>query len=285
VTAQQILVVVNPARAEAIAAARQTAAWAARAGWSVRMPSEDAVLCDLVATTWSEGSATDFALAVSLGGDGTMLRTVDLVAGADVPILGVNIGQLGYLTEIEPTALEGALDRFVAGDHGIERRMLLEVVVAADGGAPERYLALNEAVLEKTSTGQTVRLDVDIDGRPFTPYETDGLIVATPTGSTAYAFSVRGPIVAPTHRLVLLTPVSPHMLFDRTLVLEPDTELRLEVDGHRAAALSIDGRARLVLEPGRTVTCKAAREEVHLVTFAPRDFHSILKAKFGLADR
>jgi len=282
----ELLVVINPARSEAIDAARRTADWAASVGWTVRLPAEDAALCDLPNTSWTDvPPAGDFALAVSLGGDGTMLRTVDLLGGAPVPILGVNIGQLGYLTEIEPPALEESLARVVSGDFGIERRMLLEVLVDTDGTDAERYLALNEAVLEKTSTGQTVRLDVDIDGRPFTPYETDGLIIATPTGSTAYAFSVRGPIVAPTHRLVLLTPVSPHMLFDRTLVLEPDTELRLEVDGHRSAALSIDGRPRLVLDPGRVVRCRAADEEVHLVTFVPRDFHNILKAKFGLADR
>ena len=168
---------------------------------------------------------------MSLGGDGTMLRTVDLVSGAGVPILGINVGQLGYLTDIEPDDLGAALDRFLAGEGTIEERMLLTVRVERAGQAPTEHVAFNEAVLEKTPMGHTVRLAVEVDGEFFTTYAADGLIVATPTGSTAYAFSVRGPIVAPTHRALMLTPVSPHMLFDRTLVLDPGAELRLDGAG------------------------------------------------------
>jgi NAD+ kinase len=146
-------------------------------------------------------------------------------------------------------------------------------------------VALNEAVIEKTYGGRTVRLDVSFDGAPFTPYTADGLIVATPTGSTAYAFSARGPIIAPTHRAMLLTPVSPHMLFDRSLVLEPDDHLRIEVAGDRSATLAVDGVIVTELGSGDAVLCTAAPEPARLVTFGPRDFHRILKAKFGLADR
>jgi NAD+ kinase len=126
---------------------------------------------------------------------------------------------------------------------------------------------------------------VEVDGEFFTTYAADGLIVATPTGSTAYAFSVRGPIVAPTHRALMLTPVSPHMLFDRTLVLDPGAELRLTVQGHRAATLSVDGRNLGELGEGDAVVCTAAARSARLVTFGPRDFLRILKAKFGLNDR
>jgi NAD+ kinase len=211
-----------------------------------------------------------------------MLRAVQLVAAEGVAVLGVNLGQLGYLTEIEPTALWDALDRFVAGDFAIEERMLLQVTVV---GRDLELLALNEAVLEKTPSGHTVRLDVQIDGREFTPYAADGLIVATPTGSTAYNLSARGPIVAPTHRAMVLTPVSPHMLFDRSLVLEPDTVLRLTVSGHRAAALAVDGRVIDELTPGDAIDCTASVHRGRLVVFGPRDFHRILKAKFRLSDR
>jgi NAD+ kinase len=133
--------------------------------------------------------------------------------------------------------------------------------------------------------GHTVRIGVQFDGDYFTTYAADGLIVATPTGSTAYSFSARGPILDPGLRAMVLTPVSPHMLFDRSLVLAPDLEVRLEVLGHRPATLSLDGQNVGDLLPGDAVVCTASPTVARLVTFGPRDFHRILKTKFGLPDR
>jgi NAD+ kinase len=144
---------------------------------------------------------------------------------------------------------------------------------------------LNEAVLEKVRTGRLARLAVDINGTYFTTYAADGVIVATPTGSTAYSFSARGPIVSPRHRCLLLTPVSPHMLFDRSLVLDAEEELRFRVVEERSVALTLDGMVRGELHAGDTVTCSGGPRPARVVTFGPRDFHQILKAKFGLADR
>jgi NAD+ kinase len=231
-----------------------------------------------------------------------MLRTFDLVAAEGVPVVGVNVGQLGYLTEVEPPGLRMALKRFLAGSYEVEERMLLRIEidtarplaeVVPEGAAgrrghrgdPTSYLALNETVLEKTPMGHTVRLGVSIDGEMFTPYAADGLIVATPTGSTAYAFSARGPIVEPTHRCLLMTPVSPHMLFDRSLVLAPDARVRIEVLGDRPATLSVDGHNLGTLHRGDAVTTTAAAATARFVTFGPRNFLRILKSKFGLADR
>jgi NAD+ kinase len=205
-----------------------------------------------------------------------------MVAADGVPVIGVNVGQLGYLTEVEPEGLRMALKRFLAGSYEVEERMLIETTVDTSDG---RYLALNETVLEKTPMGHTVRLGVSVDGDFFTPYAADGLIVATPTGSTAYALSARGPIVAPTHRCLLLTPVSPHMLFDRTLVLDPTASVRIEVLGQRAATLSVDGRTLATLQQGDAIVCTAAAVAARLVMFGPRDFLRILKSKFGLSDR
>ena len=222
---------------------------------------------------------------VSLGGDGTMLRAVDLVADDDVPVLGINLGQLGYLTEVEPSGLRMAVKRFLSGAYSIEERMRLDVELRRAGAAPERQRALNEAVVEKSVPGHTVRLEVELDGRPFTSYVADGLVLATPTGSTAYAFSVRGPIVDPQHRAVLLAPVAPHMLFDRTLVLRPDCEVAVTVGGVRSAGVSVDGREGAPLEPGDSVRCTAADRPARLVTFGGSDFHSVLREKFGLSER
>jgi NAD+ kinase len=186
---------------------------------------------------------------------------------------------------VEPGELSRSLERFFAGEHRIEERMLLSVRLPQGASEDREWVALNEAVLERTAAGHTVRLGVDLDGDFFTTYEADALIVATPTGSTAYSLSARGPIVAPDHRAILLTPVSPHMLFDRTLVLNADEVVRLEVQGHRPATLSIDGQPVLDLADCEAIECKASPHAARLVSFGTRDFHQILKAKFGLADR
>jgi NAD+ kinase len=274
--------VIHTARPAAVEHARDTAAWLAERGHRVRVPDVDADATGLTAWACAEHElADDLDLALSFGGDGTMLRAVDLLAADDVPILGVNVGHLGYLTQAEPDQIVPALERVLAGNYEIEERMMLSVAI--NGEAPPRT-ALNELVVEKVASGHTVRLAVVINDRFFTTYAADGMIVATPTGSTAYSLSARGPIVSPTHRALLLTPVAPHMLFDRTLVLDASETIRLEILGPDAS-LSVDGRASGTLHTGQSVVCTAGPHSARLVTFGGRDFHQILKAKFGLADR
>ena len=263
--------------------------WLVERGHSVRLPAGDAELAGLEPLACADGGlTTDLDLAVSLGGDGTMLRAVDLVSDDQVPVLGVNLGQLGYLTEIEPPALPGALEQFLEGGSSLEERMRLSVEVDAPSWAeagPIRYPALNEAVLGKTPTGQIVRLDVVVDAERFAIYSADGVIVATPTGSTAYAWSAGGPIVDPDHTALLLTPVAPHMLFDRTLVLDPSETVDIAVAGFRTAELAVDGQIVATLADGDVVTCRPAPEMAHFIRLSPHHFHQILKSKFGLADR
>jgi NAD+ kinase len=284
-----VLLVAHHDRIEAAALARLAATWLTDRGHSAWMTPEDAEpleLLDLV----SERRPDSAGLALSLGGDGTMLRAVKMLGGAGVPIIGVNAGLLGYLTEVEPPALIGALQRWDAGSEAgewqIEERMMLDVALNRLGSEQsESWTALNEGVVEKREAGHTVRLLVRIDGAPFTSYAADGLIIATPTGSTAYSLSARGPVVSPKHRALLLTPVSPHMLFDRSLVLDPDEEVEIEVIGYRAAALSIDGQTVATLAEGDTVAVRASASVARFVRFGQRRFHQILKTKFGLSDR
>jgi NAD+ kinase len=238
----------------------------------------------------SDRSPAEADLAISLGGDGTMLRAIKSVAAFDVPVIGVNVGLLGYLTEVEPPSLQTALERWARGPQGgewrVEERMMLQLAVRAAGSdTSHTHIALNEGVIEKFEAGHTVRVAVAIDGAPFTSYAADGMILATPTGSTAYSMSARGPVVSPRHRAILVTPVSPHMLFDRTLVLDPDETVSVEVIGHRTAILSIDGQEAARLSEGDTVTATAAPRSARFVRFGERRFHQVLKAKFGLADR
>lgn len=272
-----VLVVAHHERPEAHRLASEAAAWLARHGHRSWTP-DDAPM-DTVAD-----------LVLTLGGDGTMLRAVGLLDGAPVPLLGVNLGRLGYLTEIEADQLESALERFIAGrDLGqwhLDERMMLSVRV--DGPTGESlgsWRALNEAVVEKRESGRTVALLVRIDGERFTSYAADGLIVSTPTGSTAYSLSARGPVVSPKHRAILVTPVAPHMLFDRSLVLDPSETVEIEVLDGDAASVVVDGRHVWDLAPHARVRCVPATETARFVRFGTHHYHQVLKAKFGLLDR
>ncbi len=294
---KQFGLIVHEGRHDASASAVELAAWLRAEGHGVRVATGDAVPRELAdARVEDDAFADGLDLAVSLGGDGSMLRAIELLGDGPVPVLGVNHGQLGYLTEVEPALARPAIERWLAGDFQIECRMMVSVhVEPAPSGPGEREAQLisaamsdhgvNEVVLERAQGASTIRLGVSIDGAFFTSYAADGLIVATPTGSTAYAFSARGPIVDPLHRSLQLTPVSPHMLFDRTLVLAPESQIRLEVQGHRRTALSVDGRSIGLLGEGDAVICTASPRTARLVTFGPRSFHQVLKYKFGLNDR
>ena len=283
---QCIGIVPHPSRTRAHDLAKRIVAWAEVHGVAVRVPEPEAHEANLASYAVAADAFSDgLDVALSVGGDGTMLRTVNLVSPAGVPVLGVNAGQLGYLTEVEPDDLESALDRLHRGDFTLTERMTLTVEVTSAGPAAGAWCALNEAVIEKSQPGRMVRLDVAIDDVAFTTYAADGVIVATPTGSTAYAFSAGGPIVSPALDCILLAPVSPHMLFDRALVLDASQRLALTVADEREPALIIDGRELGVLGAQDVVRCSAGANPARLVTFGPRDFHQILKTKFGLSDR
>ena len=279
-----VAVVAHHEQSTARALAEQAAMWCTAHDVLFWMPFDDAAALDL-GPCGSERPIADADLVLSLGGDGTILRSVRLLEGAPVPVLGVNLGSLGYLTQVEPDRLTDSLDRFgsgsEAGEWTLDCRMMLDVAV--NGDVVGR--ALNEAVVEKAESGHTVRLLARIDGEPFTYYAADGLIVATPTGSTAYSLSARGPVVSPRHRAMLLTPVSPHMLFDRTLVLDPSEIIEIEVSGHRVAELVLDGQTVTALDDGDVVACTPSDSTANFVRFGNERYHQILKAKFGLADR
>jgi NAD+ kinase len=286
VTTRRVGIVPHPDRAVAADLTKHAAARLAEHGIEVRVPGPDADgggLGRLAAAPAEFADGLD--LVISLGGDGTMLRAVDVSYEAGVPVLGVNVGQMGYLTEIEPADFDVALDRIVAGDYEVAERMVLQIDVESAGPARGRWFALNEMVLEKEHSGRLARLAVEVNGTDFTTYVADGVIVATPTGSTAYSFSARGPIVSPRLRCLLLTPVSPHMLFDRSLVLAAEETVRFGVNDDRSVVLTADGRELGELAAGDSVSCTGGPLPARIVTFGPRDFHQILKAKFGLADR
>ena len=280
---------VHPERPDALALATDTASWLTERGHVARIlqfSGPDRV-CE--AGSDVELDDVDFAgttVAVSMGGDGTFLRVVRLAATEDVPVLGVNFGRLGYLPDLLPDQVRGALTKVFEGKAVIEARCALDVAISdrSVGNGKRAFLALNEVVIEKIDFGHTVRLATSVDGEEALTYSADGLIVATPTGSTAYNLSAGGPILAPTLRAMVLTPVAPHFSLDRSLVLTEDQEVTVKIAPDRAGVLVIDGQEIGRMQPGDTVTCTVAERPVRVVRNEPQTFGGILRFRL-LADR
>lgn len=274
--------VVHAGRPTAARAADRTVAWLEAHGHRGRLLRIDGP--DGAFPPPAAGSPPD-DLVVSLGGDGTMLRSVGLACAAGTPVLGVNFGTLGYLTVVEPDDIVPALQRFLAGDYTIESRMTLDVSVGSDDGAapPATHSVLNDVVLARPGGGHTVRVSVALNGAPFLSYAADAVIMTTPTGSTAYNLSARGPIASPRTRVQIITPVAPHSLFDRSLVLDASEEVTIAPVADTVADLVVDGYGVGSVKPGQHVTSRGGAHDAHFVTFGDRPFEAVLKRKFNLA--
>lgn len=221
-------------------------------------------------------------LVVSLGGDGTMLRAAQLAHASDVPLLGVNMGALGYLSETDGPHVREALDRILNDDFKIEERMMLSCEVV-DGAEDSSFVGLNEVLVDRSGRHRLVRLRVKIGGESLAAFSADGVIVATPTGSTAYALSAGGPIVAPATRCLVLVPVSAHMIFSPPFVLSDDEVVEIGVDGsEEGASVSLDGAIGRDLAPGAIVTVRRHERPLRLVRIEGPGFIERLRVKLNL---
>ena len=229
-------------------------------------------------------AATDIDLAISFGGDGTFLRAAHLCRDAEVPVLGVNLGRLGFLAEVERHDLGPALRALAAGQFRVEERATLTMeAFDPDGHLLSRDWALNEVAVEKTARQRLLLVDVHLDGTFFARVPADALILATATGSTAYALSAGGPIVSPRVAATLVVPVAPHSLFDRTMVAGPEEAVRVELLEDQAPGLATcDGREPVALPPGSTVTVVGGGRPVLLARVGLIDFPTLVRRKFGL---
>ena len=245
---------------------------------------KDADLAQLAPLVAPEELADDIELAISFGGDGTFLRAAHLCRDAKVPVLGVNLGRLGFLAEVESHDLGPALRAVAAGQYRVEERATLTMEVHdADGEPVTSSWALNEVAVEKTARQRLLLTDVHIDGTFFARVGADALILATATGSTAYALSAGGPIVSPRVAATLVVPVAPHSLFDRTVVAAPEEAVRVDLLEDQAPGLaSCDGRDPVELPPGSSVTVIGAGEPVRLARVGLTDFPTLVRRKFGL---
>jgi NAD+ kinase len=269
--------VVHPGRAAALEASDELDAWLRHRGVQTRRLDGNDADDDERAAAFAGG----LELVLSVGGDGTFLRAARVAALADVPVLGVKVGRLGFLTEVEPAEAPAVLERVLNGSARIEERL----AVVAEGASFEPQWALNELMVEKHARHRLIRLAVFVDDTYVTTFSADGVITATPTGSTAYSFSAGGPIVSPSVACVVVTPIAAHMVFDRSLVLSADQRVRIEVVGEEPGLLSADGRESLELPVGSKVEIRRAPAPARLVR---RDdappFHALVREKFDLPE-
>lgn len=226
------------------------------------------------------GSWKGVEFVVVLGGDGTLLRAARAAAPFGVPALGVNLGHLGFLTEIEANELFPALEEFLAGHYMIEERMMLRAVIRREGQELDPFLALNDIVIAKGPLARLVRLQIQVGGTLVATYPADGVIIATPTGSTAYSLSAGGPITEPNLDVILVTPICPHTFYSRPLVVAPDRTVQVTVmENQGGTALTIDGQTGFQLQTGDEVLVSRADEVARLLRREGFRFYDVLRRK------
>ncbi|GAA4786136.1 NAD kinase [Microbacterium gilvum] len=238
-----------------------------------------------VAVLHDDVPLADIEIAIVLGGDGTILRAAELVRDGTAPVLGINMGHVGFLAEIERDDMDEAVRRAILGDYAVEERLALSVVVkdAADRVVYETW-ALNEAAIEKDQRERMVEVVIEVDRRPLTAYGADGVVVATPTGSTAYNFSAGGPVIWPTVQAIAVAPLSAHTLFSKPLVVGPEhaVAVELKADSAGSAVLWCDGRRSHPLPAGARVVVRRSSKPVRLARLHPAAFTDRLVRKFKL---
>lgn len=288
---REILLVAHPGRAEIIETAHRVAKIFAAAGIGLR------ILADEAGSTRFEGpadgavrvvehgpaAAVGCEMVLVLGGDGTLLRAAELARPAATPVLGINLGRIGFLTEAEAENLDEALAQVVQHDYRVEHRMTIDVTVRVDDEIVETGWALNEASIENASRIGVLEVVLEVDGRPVSAFGCDGILLATPTGSTAYAFSAGGPVVWPELEALLVIPSNAHALFARPLVTSPESRIAVEsvATGHDAIVF-LDGRRTLALPRGSRVEAVRGAEPVRWVRLDSAPFADRMVRKFQL---
>jgi NAD+ kinase len=284
-TSPLVAIMVHPLRPDACRIGAQLLHELERAGARIRLLGQTAEVLGRIELRADDREAQHAALVVAVGGDGTTLRAARFARG--VPVLAVNVGSMGFLTTAEPEEALDSVDKIVAGSYQVMERMGLEVIsITGDAEVSEEAeyaVAVNEISVEKRDPNRLVEIEVVIDGTKLTTYRADGVLVSTPTGSTAYALSVHGPLMDPEIEAILTVPVAPHGLFDRAIVSPPTSVVELRVGADRPAELSIDGKRWAVMGPGATCTVGRAAQAVRFAVLRPpRPFLERVRTKFGL---
>ena len=288
-SARAALLVVHTGRRPAVTAGRELAERLAAVGLTVRIlePEADALSCDAAQVVDTGPAAAEgVELVVAVGGDGTLLRAAELARPAGAALLGVNLGHVGFLAEAERTDLESMVERILSSSYDVEERMTLDVCVRRGDDVVARDWAVNDVSVEKAARQRMVDLMVEVDGRPLSRWSGDGIVCATPTGSTAYAFSAGGPVVWPSVEAILVVPISAHALFARPLVVAPSSRVAIELPSDSAGAIAFcDGRRTIDLAVHDRLEISCGSEPVRLVRLSGSGFTDRLVSKFHLPVR
>jgi NAD+ kinase len=287
---RRVLLLAHPGRAEARDVASQLLDALSEHGMQVRLLPDEAAALGLADNAQvqlaGEGDpSADCELVVVIGGDGTILRAAELAHDSGTPLLGVNLGHVGFLAEAEYDDVSATIDAIVERRYTAEDRLTIDVSVFRDGELVTRTFALNEASVEKAARERMLEVVVEVDGRPLSRWGCDGVVCATPTGSTAYNFSAGGPVVWPGVEALLMVPISAHALFARPLVVAPTSVLAIEViaPSEAAGVLWCDGRRTVDLPRGARIEVRRGERPVRLVRLHEAPFTDRLVAKFGLS--
>jgi NAD+ kinase len=283
-----MLVTAHTGRSNAVRSAHQVAERLTSAGIMVRTLAGEISFPGAEVVPAGPEAAEGAELVIVLGGDGSLLRAAELSRPAKVPLIGVNLGHVGFLAEAEPDGLPDLVDRVAARRYTVEERMTIDVTVRVNGAAPVPGWALNEATIEKAARERMIDVITEVDGRPLSRWGCDGVVCSTPTGSTAYAFSAGGPVVWPDVEALLMVPISAHALFAPPMMVSPQSVLAVELiagEETSGAVLWCDGRRKVDLPPGARVEIRRGALPVLLARLqgtGPSGFTDRLVAKFGL---
>lgn len=222
-------------------------------------------------------------LVIVVGGDGTLLHSARALASQNAPLLGINLGRLGFLVDISPDQMLPHLDAILDGHYEQEHRFLLEVSMGDESSPKQTILAFNDVVLHKWNIARMIEFETFVDGQFVNDQRSDGLIVSTPTGSTAYALSGGGPLLHPTLNAIVMVPICPHTLSNRPIVVDGDSEIEIRLNASHTEDVQItcDGQSTLPLMPGESVRIRKAEQQVRLIHPEGYDYYSILRAKLG----
>ena len=285
---RSVLLVAHTSREQIRELAIQTSRTLCDAGFEVRMLGDEAAACGdgPVAVVDAAGAADGAELVLVLGGDGTFLRAAELARPAGVPMLGVNLGHVGFLAVTEPNALSETVETIVQRGYTVEERVTVDAVVYVDGEERDHVWALNEVSIERTNRERMLEIAIAFDGRPLLRFGCDGVLCSTPTGSTAYAFSAGGPIIWPDVDALLVVPNAAHALFARPIVVAPGSTVDIDLLSHgHDAVLSCDGRRSIALPAGARVRVRRGAQPVRIARLSEWSFADRLVNKFQLPVR
>lgn len=279
---RKVGIVANAEKEKIAEYAKSLQEWLQEKGVEVFLEAEIAAKIGIKGGMKWDGLARKVQLVAVMGGDGTMLRTARYVAGYDVPIVGINMGSFGYLTEVNLHEMHSALDLILHGNFLTEKRMMLDVAISRGKTTTGTGIVLNDIVINRGNLSRLVELETTINNKYLTTYKADGLIISTPTGSTAYSLSAGGPIVYPEKDLIIINPICPHTLTNRPIIFPEDSDVRVKIwSKGKGATVTLDGQESYQVRSGDDIVVKKSKYVTTLVLSPHRSYWEILRSKLG----